>query len=501
MTEQGSGRPSGHGISSVSRFVPAGIVLLGLVLRLYGLGAQSFWYDEVAQVDISSKGFFGSIIAVAHGAENCPPLSHAFFSLWLKLGNSDYWVRVLPALAGAATVYLMYLLALRLAGRKVALVAAFLLAISPFHLWYSQEARPYVFLMLFSIASMNYFLSAMDTGSLRSRLLHVLCTLAALYLHPYAVFIIAAQAFYVLISYRKLGPALKWRILDLSLPVILYVPWILHMLTLVGRSAGFEKSVGAAGLLYTFYAFSLGLSVGPSIAALHENTSIQAFLPYLGVIVPFVVAYGLLFLRGISSGRFASGRIRLLLLAWILIPIAGAYVVSQHTQVTYNVRYVSVALIPYLLIVALGIVALGKARWQAVALVVLTLCSAYSLRNHYFDPEYWKEDIRGAAAYISSAVRPGDVVVVSDTRVFGRYYSGNAPVIGIGTAESDPDQIRLSQSLENYDAKRLWLLYARGWAFDPDGRLRPELARRYPVLEDRKLTHAEVILYEVGASE
>lgn len=491
----GRGSPLTHWLA------PFAIVLLGLGLRLFRLDGQSFWYDEAIQVSLSSKGIRKSMINVAQGAENCPPLSHGFFGIWLKFGDSDFWVRLLPALVGVIAIYYMYLLALRLAGRKIALTAAFLLAISPFHLWYSQEARPYSFLVLFSIAGMYYFLTSIETNSRWSRFMYVCSTVGALYMHPFAVFTIATQFLYVLLYVRQPRTAMWARVLDVSIPMLLYVPWILHMLTIADRAAGYEKPVGLASLLYAFYTFSLGFSVGPSLPELHVNTSVRAFFPYLKVILPFAAVYAFLSIKGIVAGKCSPSRVRMLLLMWLIIPIIGGYVLTLCTQVTFNVRYISTSVVPYLTIVALGIASLGRVRWHAVALAAVTICCGYSLRNYYFDPTYYKEDIRGAAAYIDRTARANDAVMAVDIRTFVRYYRGAAPLVNLDDAESEVDTTLEFCDLEQYRFRRLWLVYSREWLIDPEGRLMPELASRYTVLEEHSFPHVQVVLYDLWTED
>ena len=114
------------------------IILLALLLRFYQIGQQSFWTDEVRSIWVFTRPK-QCLHFDMHG-----PL-HAvlvvFWSIWGGLGTA--WTRALSALIGAGTVPLFYVLVRRLGGARVALIASFLLAISPFHVWYSQEMRNY----------------------------------------------------------------------------------------------------------------------------------------------------------------------------------------------------------------------------------------------------------------------------------------------------------------------------------------------------------------------
>ena len=83
----------------------------------------------------------------------------------LFFGSGEAVLRLVPALAGTGTIPLFYLLGREFHNRETGLVAATLLAISSFHIYYSQEARPYtVFLFFFSLA-LIFYLRACRTNS------------------------------------------------------------------------------------------------------------------------------------------------------------------------------------------------------------------------------------------------------------------------------------------------------------------------------------------------
>jgi 4-amino-4-deoxy-L-arabinose transferase-like glycosyltransferase len=169
-------------------------------LRFYALGAQSVWVDEagtVLNVCFSKE----SIAHFAFAGNNSPPLYFwcvAPFT-WL-FGPTEFGVRFLSALCGVLSIPLLYFLVLRLgrlsddrcwlmidkggvesrrddccqmmvdwkssttdnfhSSTKAALIAAWLLAINPLHLWFSQEARCYSLLLFLTLSSLLLFLRA-----------------------------------------------------------------------------------------------------------------------------------------------------------------------------------------------------------------------------------------------------------------------------------------------------------------------------------------------------
>lgn len=119
------------------------IVLFGLVLRLI-LSNQSFWLDESASIiaaRVPLTQFFEFLKADFH-----PPLYYLFLKLWLPIsGNSEWLIRLPDILIGTSCIFLVYLLGKNIFGKdsKIPLLMAFFLALSPFHIYYTQELRMY----------------------------------------------------------------------------------------------------------------------------------------------------------------------------------------------------------------------------------------------------------------------------------------------------------------------------------------------------------------------
>lgn len=173
-------------------------ILIGVLLRFNELTSKSPWTDEFATLVFSLGNHFNllpldqiisveillkplqinantSINDVANlllNEDNHPPLYFVFFHLWLKLfpNSGDYinlWAsRAFPALFGVLTIPVAYLV-----GKKVfrsaliANLAALLIAVSPYHIFLSQEARHYTCATLFVCLTLGCFLKAAQTLS------------------------------------------------------------------------------------------------------------------------------------------------------------------------------------------------------------------------------------------------------------------------------------------------------------------------------------------------
>src|SRR5213078_3841336 len=108
-------------------------------------------------------------------------------------GDAEGMLRLPSAIFGTAAVGMLFLLSRRLFGATAGLVAAGLLALSPFHIAYSQEARAYALFVLLSIASCDLFVRLLERKSPRLEVLYIIVSALMLYTHLYGIFTIAAQ--------------------------------------------------------------------------------------------------------------------------------------------------------------------------------------------------------------------------------------------------------------------------------------------------------------------
>ena len=112
--------------------------------------------------------------------------------------NSDFALRIPSVIFGLTSVYLLFILGRRLFNTKVGLIASFMLAISPFHIWYSQELRSYSLLMLLTTISVYYFWLGLHKNKKKYWIGYLISTLAALYTHSYFRSVVIVQNIYYL---------------------------------------------------------------------------------------------------------------------------------------------------------------------------------------------------------------------------------------------------------------------------------------------------------------
>jgi mannosyltransferase len=188
---------------SAAGWIVVALVLVGAAIRVLLLDNQSFWADE-ALTAYEARIPFGSMLSVVLHVETTPPLYFVLIWIWgHALGTGEVALRSLSALAGVATVPIAYLAGRELASRRAGVLAAAFMALNPFLIWYSQEARAYMLLVALSGASFLWFARARRDPGARNLGWWAAWSALALMTHFFAGFLIAAEAAWLLSLHRN----------------------------------------------------------------------------------------------------------------------------------------------------------------------------------------------------------------------------------------------------------------------------------------------------------
>ncbi len=170
------------------------ITLLAAGLRILNLGHDSLWFDEALTRHAAVQGYFSDAVAASLGGRDHLPLLYWLTAAALRfLPEHEVVLRLPSALAGILTVPLMVALGRAMRLPRAGLWAAFLLAVSPFHIRYSQEARHYALLLFCSLLSLYFLYRAMAGGRRRDWVLFGAATAVNLLTHYSAWLLLATQ--------------------------------------------------------------------------------------------------------------------------------------------------------------------------------------------------------------------------------------------------------------------------------------------------------------------
>lgn len=199
------------------------IVILGFGLRIYRLERPSLWFDELctaARVTCS----FPQVVRNLSNAPFSPPLYYMMMNLWVKgFGDTEFSLRFPSLIFSVLTIIFIFKLSCELFNEKVGLFAALFVSISPYSIYYAQEAKMYSMLWMFSVLSFLFFNRFRKDNSTRNLWLYILFTTAAIYtLYLGFIFIIIQNIAYLPFAHDK--RLRKWLQGQLAV-FLLYLPW------------------------------------------------------------------------------------------------------------------------------------------------------------------------------------------------------------------------------------------------------------------------------------
>lgn len=359
----------------------AALTLLAAILRLSTLDLQSFWYDEAfTPVHVLHASLSATLHSVSH-TENSPPLWYLL--VWADsriLGDGEIALRLPSALAGIATVPVVWGIGRELAERRTAIVFAALVAVNPLFVWYSQEARAYGLFVLTSALATLCFLRALHEPSPRRMALFALAAALALLSHYFAVFLLAPMALWLLL-YRSTRRAALGALAAVGVVGIALLPLISaqggHGTQWIGRWALSSRLQTIPQYLLTGY---MGSPLGHGIELL-------VALPILAALV-----WGGLHAFDRSRGERQGVEPRFRRATWIELSLASCGVLIPIVLAAVGADYLAprnlvAAMIPVTALIALactwprgGTIGLALSGAIALAFLAITLDTERSPR-------------------------------------------------------------------------------------------------------------------------
>ena len=327
------------------------LTLLGAVLRFPTLDRQSFWLDELVTASLLDRSL-GDVLGEIPRTEATPYLYYVVAWLWSSVfGLGEVGLRSLSALAGTATIPVAYGAGVVLVSRRAGIVAAALVATSPFLVWYSQEARSYALFALLGATSVLTFGLALRGDR---RWLAGWCVVCALTLatHYFGVFLVGAEAVWLLARLRPRLPVV--------LASLVPVATLLAHLPVLLDQRGNGEAVAGSSLASRIAGIPKNLVVGYSFPLEAAGSVLAACLVLLGLVLAARLT------PRERRGALVAGS---LAAAVVLVPIALAAVGRDYVIA----RNAIVAVVPAAVCVGAGLA--SRRLGVAAAVLLCALCA------------------------------------------------------------------------------------------------------------------------------
>lgn len=474
------------------------LMLLSAAIRLVAIGRESLWFDEAvsylaAELPISS--IIDNTVQSSH-----PPLYYLLLHFWLSVvPDGDGLARLPGLLWNVLLVPAIYLLAKELfEDRRLGLLAALIVVISPFHVLFSHELRMYTQLMtLVAFGTWAYLRAIRSTArNWRYWSLFGLCFAGAIYTHLFAWLALAAVAIHSLIFHRN-RRALWLTLAVLVILSIIFLPWAF---TLVAES---QKDLGSMRPL----AQESGLNpLKPLTSLAFLVFGMSTMLPFTGLALFLslsIVVVGLLELRKVKrNGETTS----LLLPGLMILLVIGLPVAVYLIRPFFLPERTMAAASPFLVLwLAWGTTRRGSPLPYLVYAAMLTMAVGTIL---YLAGGGIKPPYRTVMSFLKGQWEPGDAVLHTSD---GSYLPGlrYVDLDQHGLLAGDPDP---RKPVEVYNAlggqvwtraeaeavgERLWLVVALEHSYEWQQEQAAYFSDKYLQLESHDFDGIGLFLYQI----
>jgi len=432
-----------------------GILLLAFALQLFAIERQDIWGDEAFSIWLSQQPFSE---IVKGGADTHPPGYPLLLALWIRAaGNSSLVTRTLSAFAAFLVVSLVFVLGSRIYGPGTGVISALLGAVSPMLVYYAQETRMYTLVTAMTAASVYWAMRLIQgERSMRSWIFYLFFSLAAIYTHYYAFFVVVVENLLVLLCWlrsRNWRKMRRWFAAQAILGAA-YVPWILAQTQFLSGKASARTSawsLATAGEIakQTLTAFSAGLALP---AEQSQNITLT---------------FGAVALLGAISSLTAHHQKTLVPLFYLSIPSVIAWLVNPIMPFFFP-RYLLLIIPAFYLIIASGLRLLQKHGNIVMGLGLLALLtgSGRGLYGYYTDNRFVKGQYGQMMAYVKRHAQPDDVLLLANPlqrRLFEYYRPEDIETHYV-------TEVTLSEIAEQH--QRIWLVrFGNPAVYDPHGDL------------------------------
>lgn len=381
-------------------YLPVALAIVVAIALRAGSLRESLWLDELhtAWVATGPPAEIVSRSAIGNQSPLYPGLKWCLVRVG---GANELSLRLFSLLSGIALVPAMFVVARHWShSLSLGSLGAWLVAIDPHSIYFSQEARPYATVQLVGFLQVVALATLLQRETWKPRACFVGLTVLLFYLHYTSLILLAGEASYLL--YRSLKDHSRWRehltarAVDAGIVLLCTVPAWPHLLAITERRTNWASFVGIPTL-----AEALGL-----------------FRVDLFVVVPLLVVISIAVLSVWTGRRYWNGdsfeRDRFVLIACsFVVPLAVAWCLTELDlfRVFFRRYLMVIAALPMLAACLLG-TGFSK-RWMVRTYVVITsvVAAVFLLppQPTVIDgTAYWHslEDWRGAIRKINEQDRP-----------------------------------------------------------------------------------------------
>lgn len=450
------------------RVLPYLLVLIAFALRMYRIDYQSIWRDEGVSLHLAASSI--PAILTNRASDVHPPLYFILLHFWTGLaGFSEMSARFFSLIFGVLLIPALYSVVRNVFGTRTALATTAIAAFGPLYVVYSQEARTYAMLPLLYLFIIYrlYQLARGEELAWRHWIELAVVEVVCLHLHYFSIFAVAYMNLFVAALWlRRRGVNLRRWLSSQVLAALACAPWA-WMVIASWMAKGPPQPASAGPALRMAFIKQASFIWYFSIGGKHLGGH--------GLFAPLSYLLAMAFIAALPLSMRVDGRRRQtsVTLSHLIVPLIMVFVLWWWKPLL-SPNYIIMFTVPFFILVGRAIVVSIEARGPtklAGLSLALTLAATFALglRIAFFDPTYFKDNVRGLVEYLEPLASADDVIIVHPIDYSVEYYyNGDAPIAMI-----DPDDAQLVASLEEAlrGKRRAFLAWPFGTPLDSPGLL------------------------------
>lgn len=450
-------------IARANWVIPVLIFGLATALRLYALGEESLWVDEMNSLEDSEDFTWRN--------PNIRPLYYSLLHVWMQWFNDESGWRLLAVIFGIGSVVLTYDLGRRLLGENIARLSALLMAVSPIFINHSQEIRMYTLMTFLAILGSIALLEYINQPNYWRVAAWSICRLLAILTFPISIALLVPDGLILIARFRKQRRWLFAAVLGVLFIGAMLLPIVLTKLAektqdyyaLHGGDGGEEASFSAVSVIAKLTSFA----VFWPLETLNDQPGWLLFYKGMTLLLLLLVGVSLLKVwRNPSlfiTATWALGGLGSVLLVDVLV-LGGKAWITRYLLFTAPFVFI---------LLSVGLTRLWNwNRWISGIVALLYIVAVWQGLTYYYSTTY-RDDWRGLVQAIQpTAATEAVVYYAPDDHLqysLPFYYSGEAPLHIVDRSNTRPEeQTRLTPTdLADLpqNQERLWLVC---WSFCND---------------------------------
>ncbi len=395
------------------------IISIGIFLRIYNLGRQSIWLDEARAFSRANKSTYE--LWNNQIKESSPPLYDILLHYFLSSLNKkeEFQLRLLSVIFGILLIPFAFIVGRSIFNQRVGLFFSLLIAISPYHIYYSQDAKMYSLLAVLSLGSFFFYYLSLEKEKITYWISYASITVLLIYCHNYAFLLLAAQIFIYLFFYKKFRSLLPRFILTNLIMLLFSIPRITCLFQ--QSFMDFNPWINAPkidDIIYTFKYFSL--------LCWHMKVTFPLKLA-LSIILPIyiVILTAAIFVKNNDkepeAKKISDSQKLTILLFYLLITLIIALLVSLKKPIYIAGRYDMSVFPAFFLIIGFGLDKIKKSIRRNYFLGAILVAIFICLHNYYFI--FRKSNDREVADYARTRINKNEIWIFTDLSLpTFRYY-------------------------------------------------------------------------------